>query len=253
MKLFDSHAHLASDSFDGDRQALLKELRSRMSGLVECAAREADFPAVLALMEKERFIYGAFGVHPEYAAEFSERSLLAVKSALGHEKAVAVGEIGLDYYYNGDTAEQQKTAFRAQLALAKELNRPVVIHQRDAWEDLFAILGEFAPVKGVLHCFTGNGEQAEQALSLGLYLGFGGILTFKNPGDVPKAVAAAPLDRILLETDSPYLAPAPHRGKRNNPFYVEYTAEKLAALKGLGLEETLLRTEANARTLFGIP
>lgn len=254
MKAIDSHAHLLSDAFDADRHVLLGELPQQVQAVVECASSASDFEGVQRLVDRYSYIYGAVGIHPECVDEWEEPDaiLQQIEKFLQHKKIVAIGEIGLDYYWEPEKAEAQKQMLRAQLQLAVDTHTPVILHNRDATEDLFAIVGEYTSLRGVIHCFTEGPDILAQALELGLYIGIGGIVTFKNAGKVLEAAKMVPLERLLLETDSPYLAPVPKRGKRNNPAYVQYVAEFMAELRGLPTAELIAITNQNAKTLFGM-
>lgn len=250
MKPIDSHAHLLEPAFDGDREALLKTLPEEVAAILECAANVGDFFRVLDLTESYPYIYGAVGVHPESVQNWSNAAADAIRSYLGREKIVAVGEIGLDYHYEPKTAPAQKKALADQMEIARELDMPVILHNRESTGDMLDMLMSHRGCSGVVHCFTEGTDVARRILDEGFYLGFGGVLTFKNPGPAAEALRYAPLDRILLETDSPYLAPVPMRGKRNSPAYVRYVAAKAAELRGIEEETLIAAANANAIRLF---
>lgn len=254
MKPIDSHAHLLSEAFDTDREALLLELPQHVKAVIECASSSNDFAQVRALVDSYGYIYGAVGIHPECVDECKdiEVILLQIEKLLQHKKIVALGEIGLDYYWEPEKAEAQKQMLRAQLDVATDTNMPVILHNRDAAKDLLGILRAYKGLRGVIHCFTEGPAVLQQVLDLGLYIGIGGIVTFKNAGDVLEAAKVVPLERLLIETDSPYLAPAPMRGKRNNPAYVQYVAEFIAQLRGISVEELINIANQNVKTLFGL-
>lgn len=253
MRLIDSHAHLLSRAFDGDREQLLAELSEQMEAVVECASAPEDFPRVADLVQRYSFLYGAVGVHPEEVQQWSDAAAERLERHLRGEKMCAVGEIGLDYHWQPEMAELQKQALDAQLCIAAAADKPVILHNREATADLYDILQAHKGLQGVVHCFADGPEVAKRALDLGYYLGFGGVVTFKNAGVVAEAARYAPLDRILLETDCPYLAPVPMRGKRNRPDYTRYTACKLAELRGIDAEQVIEAANGNARRLFGLP
>jgi len=208
----------------------------------------------VALAERYDFLYAAVGIHPENCAGWVEEELAAIRELAGHPKTVAIGEIGLDYYWEKNPPrELQQEVFRRQLQLARELDLPVIIHDREAHGDTLAILREIPGVRGVFHCYSGSPEMARELLKMGWYLGFDGPVTYRNTRRAPEVAAAAPLDRILIETDSPYLTPLPHRGKRNDSRNVRAVAEKLAEWKGVSPEEMERITLENGRTLFSIP
>ncbi len=252
--IFDSHAHYDASWFDEDRDELLASFPEKGVCCIINAASDldsADFS--IALAEKYPFIYAAAGVHPQEVLSWNEQSEERLLRQLSHEKVVAVGEIGLDYHYD-DAAphELQHEVFRKQLEIAKKLDLPVVIHDREAHGDMYDILREYAPLKGVMHCFSGSVELAKETIKLGLHIGLGGVVTFKN-ARVPLEVAEyVPLDRLLLETDAPYLAPVPFRSKRCESPMIAYSAMKIAEVKGVPVEEVLLAAQKNACELYGI-
>ena len=250
-KLIDSHAHLLDERFDADREELISELSQTMQAVIECASGPEDFDKVLELTQRHPLIYGAVGVHPEAASEYAPLVLERIRSLLAHPKILAIGEIGLDYHWEPEKKQAQQRVLRAQMALAGELGAPVILHNRESTGDMLTLLGEFPGQRGVMHCFSGSVETARRLLDLGYYLGFGGTLTFSNNRKGVEAVAYTPMERILIETDSPYLAPVPLRGKRNNPGNTRYVAERLAEIKGLAAEAVIKAANANARALFG--
>ena len=250
-KRIDSHAHLLDEKFDADREELIEKLSEEMEAVIECASAPEDFEKILALTQRYPLIYGAVGVHPTDAECFDEQTPERICSLLAQPKILAIGEIGLDYYWFPEKRELQQRVLRAQMALAGEQGVPVILHNREATGDMLALLKEFPGQRGAMHCFSGSIETARTLLDLGYYLGFGGALTFANNRKGVESAAYAPLDRILLETDSPYLAPVPLRGKRNNPANTRYVAERLAEIKGISAEEVVQAANANARKLFG--
>ena len=252
--LFDTHAHLDDESFNEDREALLEGLPEKGLHLVMnpgCSLASSRNAAALAA--RYPFVYAAVGSHPDVADEVNEDVLeqyrLLVRTC---PKVKAIGEIGLDYHYEDIPRDIQKQAFRAQMALADELDLPVIVHERDAHEDGMAIVKEFPNVKGVFHCYSGSAEMARQLVDLGWYIGFTGVLTFKNARKAIETAAAIPLERIVLETDCPYMAPHPFRGKRNDPGYLYLMAEKLAQIRGLPVEEIQAITTENGKRLYRI-
>ena len=253
--LFDTHAHLDDGCFQEDRAQLLAGLEEKGVGLVMnpgcslAASRNA-----VALAEQYPFVYAAIGSHPDAADEVNEDVLEQYRTmARASEKVKAIGEIGLDYYYEDIPRQIQMKAFRDQMALAAELDLPVIVHERDAHEDGMAIVREFPTVKGVFHCYSGSAEMARQLVNLGWYIGFTGVLTFKNARKAVETAAAIPLDRIVLETDCPYMAPVPFRGKRNDPGYLYLMAEKLAQIRNLSPQEIARITMENGKRLYRIP
>ncbi len=252
--LFDSHAHLDDRAFDLDRSELIRTLPERGIGLLmDPGCSLASSYAAGALAEETPWIYAAAGSHPDAADEVDEETLDAYRTLIrGNRKVKAVGEIGLDYHYEDVPREIQKAAFRAQLDLAAELDMPVIVHEREAHQDALEILDDYPGLRGVFHCFSGSKEMALDLVRRGWYVGFTGVLTFKNARRAIEAASAVPLDRILIETDCPYMAPEPFRGKRNDPGYVYRVAEALARIKGISVAAAADATYRNACTLYGI-
>ncbi len=253
--LFDTHAHYDDPQFDPDRDAVLSGLAGQGVGLVvNPGCTLASSRRAVALAEQYPFVYAAVGVHPEECADWTPADVDALRALAAHPKVRAIGEIGLDYYWpENPPPDFQKEVLRAQMALAEELKLPVIIHDRDAHEDMMAIVREFPGVTGVFHCYSGSLEDAKVLIKLGWMLSFNGALTFRNARKAPEVAAWAPLDRLMVETDSPYLSPVPFRGKRNDSGRVRLVAEKLAQLKGLSVEEVERATTENGRRFFGIP
>lgn len=252
--IFDSHAHYDSSKFNEDREELLSSMQENGIGtIVNCGASLKSVTAVVELAEKYPFIYAAVGLHPDEVGDLNEERFAFLREQCKKEKVVAVGEIGLDYYWDNESHETQKEWFVRQLNLARELDLPVIIHSRDAAEDTLKIMKEYGQgLRGVIHCFSYSKELAEEYVKMGFYIGIGGVVTFKNGKKLKEIAATIPLDRILLETDCPYLAPEPHRGKRNSSLYIPYIAEEIANLKGITYDEVVAQTEENAVRLFGI-
>lgn len=256
MKRFDTHAHLLDERFDADRDALIARLpQAGVAGVLECACALSDLPKMIALTERyPALILGAAGVHPHSAAEWDASAKDAVERALAHPAVRAVGEIGLDYHYDFSPRDVQKRCFDEQLAIADAHGMPVVIHDREAHGDCMALLhAHRAALSGVMHCFSGSVETARECLDLGLSLGVGGSLTFKNAKKLPDVVRFAPRDRLLLETDCPYMTPEPHRGERNDPSMTSLVLTRLAALRGEDEETLGAALYENAVRLFGSP
>lgn len=255
MRIFDTHAHLLSHDFDSDRPALLKNLRAQGVELVmEACCTEADIPHILAFTQAHDWVYGSAGLHPEELDKVGADALDQVEKALSREKIMAVGEIGLDYHWEDNPKrEVQKAYLDAQLSMAGDHNLPVILHVRDAHGDCMDILrGHKQHLQGVMHCFSGSYETARECLDLGLYIGVGGVLTFKNARKLKEVAQKVPLDRLVLETDCPYMAPEPLRGTRNHPGNLVYVRAALAALRGEeeeALSETLFQ---NGKNLFGL-
>ena len=252
--LFDTHAHMDDQAFDTDREELLKALPEQgIALLMNPGCSLASSYNTSRLAQEYDYIYAAVGSHPDVADEVNEAVLEEYrKLCKRNPKIKAIGEIGLDYYYDDIPRETQLRAFRLQMALAKELNLPVIVHERDAHEDGMKIVREFPEVKGVFHCYSGSAEMARELVKLGWYIGFTGVLTFKNARKAVEVAAAIPLDRIVLETDCPYMSPEPFRGKRNDPSRLYRMAEKLAEIRGLTLEEIHQITTENGKRLYCI-
>ena len=251
--LFDSHAHLNDEAFDQDRAELLETSRDAGVGLVMNAGCSlASSREGIALAEAYPWIYCSVGTHPDTADEVNEEVLEVYRQMCSHPKVKAIGEIGLDYYYETIHRDAQMRAFRMQMQLAEELDMPVIVHERDAHEDGMSIVKEFPKVKGVFHCYSGSAEMARQLVDMGWYIGFTGVLTFKDARKAVETAASIPLERILLETDCPYMAPEPYRGKRNHPGYLPKMAEKLAQIRGIPVEEAIRATTENAKRLYRI-
>lgn len=252
--IFDSHAHYDASQFDADRETLLSSLPEKgVQGVINCADCLESAVRSQKLCEQYPFFYMAAGVHPESAALVDETTLEGELSPfLQYEKTVAVGEIGLDYYYeDACPREKQRSVFETQLEIAKKWDKPVIIHDRDAHADTLALLQKHRP-RGVVHCFSGSVEMMKELLKLDLYIGLGGVVTFKNarvPVEVAKEI---PLDRLLLETDAPYMAPTPFRDKRNDSSLISFVAEKIGEIRGLSADDVLRITWENTRRLFHI-
>ena len=254
MPIFDSHAHYLDTRFDDDRDSLLASLfdSSTVCGIIENSTTAATAKRAVELAHRFPSVWAAVGIHPEEAATVTDADLAVIEQLAADEKAVAIGEIGLDYHYEEYCPRDvQKRWFTAQLELANRLSMPVVVHDREAHEDVLSLLQAHRPA-GVVHCFSGSVETAREIIKLGMYIGIGGVVTFKNARKTVEVAAALPLDRLLLETDAPYLAPVPHRGHRCDSSMIRYTAETIAALRGISTEDLLDITAQNARTLFHI-
>ncbi len=247
--IFESHAHFDDERYDLDRDELISSLREKgIEAVVNIGADMKGSRATMEYVDKYDFVYGAVGVHPEYA---NDVDYTALREFSHHPKIVAIGEIGLDYHYEGYNRDEQITAFKKQLELAKEVDLPVIIHSRDATQDTLDILKEYKP-RGVVHCFSGSAETALEIVKLGMYIGFTGVITFKNAHRAIEALKAVPIDKLLCETDCPYMAPEPHRGERNDPSLLCHIIEKMAEVKGMSPQEMADITNKNARTLFGL-
>ena len=250
--LIDTHAHYDDEAFAADRAELLRGLAEKNVGLViDPAVTVETSRRILALAEEFPFLYAAVGIHPENCHDYTAADIDRLRTLARHPKCVAIGEIGLDYHFEDNPPRDlQAACFRAQLQLAEELELPVIVHDRDAHADSLALVAEFPRVRGVFHCYSGSAEMAKELLRRGWYLGFDGPLTYKNARKTAETAALCPADRILIETDSPYMAPVPCRGERNDSGKLRYIAEKLAEIRGVSVGEIERRTEENARRLF---
>jgi TatD DNase family protein len=252
--IFDSHAHYDDEAFNEEREQILQGLASKnVIGVLNCGASLEGARMSVEISSKYDFVYSAVGIHPEYADIVNDEVIEELRNLAKHPKVRAIGEIGLDYYYEENPhREIQKAAFKLQMELAKELKLPVVIHDRDAHKDTLDILKEFPGVIGVVHCFSGSVEFAKDCLKLGYYIGFTGVITFKNAKKIAEVAKVIPMDRILVETDCPYMAPEPLRGKRNQSDYIKYIIEKISEIKGKTVEEIETATTFNIKTLLKI-
>ena len=251
--LFDTHAHLDDHAFDADRRELLAALPGQGIGLLMnpgCSFESSR--NAIALAEEYDYIYAAVGSHPDVADEVDEDLIARYRELCKHPKVKAIGEIGLDYHYEDIPRDIQKRAFRLQMELAAELDLPVIVHEREAHEDGLKIVDEFPTVKGVFHCYSGSLEMAKELIKRGWYIGFTGVLTFKNARKAIEVASAIPLERIVIETDCPYMAPVPFRGKRNDPGKVCFMADKLAELRGITPDEARRITMENGKRLYRI-
>ncbi|MDL2288113.1 TatD family hydrolase [Oscillospiraceae bacterium OttesenSCG-928-F05] len=253
LRFFDTHAHYDDKQFNSDRDALLPALHESGVALVVNPGIDArSSKRILKYAERYPFLYAAVGFHPHEAKMATDADYEAIAQMAGHDKCVAIGEIGLDYHYDFSPKEAQKRVFRAQLALAKTLDMPVIIHDREAHEDCLEIIMDYPGLRGVYHCFSGSLEHAKRILALGWMISFTGVITFKNARKFPEIIGAIPPDRIMIETDAPYMAPEPHRGHRNDSGYLVHVAEKIAEIYGCSAEEVAELTYQNGKRFFGI-
>ena len=256
--IFETHAHYDDEAFEQDREALLNSMEAHGIGhIVNACASIESLKATEELMEKYPFVYGAFGIHPDDAEKMTEDTLKEIRRLCHLPKAVAIGEIGLDYYWHKEEREHeiQKKMFRAQMEIAREEKMPFMIHSREAAKDTLDIVKDYVRggmYGGIIHCFSYSKEIAAQYLKMGLYLGIGGVVTFKNAKKLKETVQYAPLSQLVLETDCPYMSPEPNRGKRNSSLNLPYVAQAIAELKGITAEEVIDVTRQNAEKLLGV-
>ena len=250
--IFDTHAHYDDDAFDEDRDTLLGEIfSSGICCITDVGASVKSSKSAVALSKKWPQIYAAVGVHPDSTADMTEEDIETLRSLAQEKKVVAIGEIGLDYYWDKEGHDLQKHCFIRQLDLAREMNKPVMIHSREAAADTMEIMKEHGKgLKGVIHCYSYSLEMAREYVKMGYYIGVGGVVTFKNSKKLKEIVEEIPLESIVLETDCPYLAPTTFRGKRNSSLYLPYVVEAIAELKGISAEQVIEQTEKNARNLY---
>lgn len=250
--IFDTHAHYDDEAFDSDRESLILSLKDRgVVGIVSCGCDIASTVANQNLSHSFDDFYFAAGFHPENLEDYSVEDLEKLEPFFADEKCVAVGEIGLDYHWMNSTKEKQRELFVAQIELAKAKGLPVIVHDREAHGDTLDILKATKP-SGVLHCFSGSVEMAREVIKLGMFLGFNGVATFKNARKIPEVIREISLDRIVLETDCPYLAPEPHRGKRNDSSFIPFVAQRIGEILGISAQEVLDITNKNARALYNL-
>lgn len=249
--LFDTHAHLNDEQFDNDREQLLSDI-GKMGRYAEIGTDIESSIAAADLADKYDFVYAAAGIYPHCTGDITMADIDALREICRRPKVVAIGEIGLDYHYDDTAPEVQRKWFDIQLDLCAELDLPVAIHTRDAMRDTIDILRRHSDVSGIIHCYSGSAESAKILLDMGYYISFAGPVTFKKSRKLAEAAAVVPIDRLLIETDSPYLAPEPHRGHRNNPLLVECVARKIAEIKGMSFEEVARQTYDNAMMAYRI-
>lgn len=253
--LFDTHAHLNAMQYSEDVEEVIKRAQEEeVCNIVVVGFDRPTIARAIELAEQYDFIYAAVGWHPVDAVDMTDEDLYMLEQLAAHPKVVALGEMGLDYYWDKSPKDVQKDVFRKQIALAKKVKLPIIIHNREATADILTILQEenAQEVGGIMHCFTGSVEVAKQCIAMNFYISFGGPVTFKNAKKPKEVAKEIPLEHLLIETDCPYLTPHPFRGKRNEPSYVKYVAEAIAELKGISVEEVAWQTTENAKKLFGI-
>lgn len=254
LKIFDSHAHYDDEAFNEDRDNTIESiLNKNVIGVLNCGSSLEGAEKSVELAQKYKGFYAAVGIHPEFADIVGDNIIEKIRKMTLNSKVKAIGEIGLDYYYEENPEREiQKEAFRMQMKLAEELSLPVVIHDREAHEDTLKIIKEFPKVKGVVHCFSGSVELAKECIKLGYYIGFTGVITFKNAKKVKEVCKYTPLDRLLVETDCPYMAPTPYRGKRNNSEYIKFIMEEISKIKKVEPEIISEISIRNTKNLIGI-
>ncbi len=255
--IFETHAHYDDKAFDEDREELIKSLKEKnICNVINVSAELDNIKKTVELTKKYDFFYGAAGVHPSEVYELKDSDIEKIEAALLEPKMIAVGEIGLDYYWDKEPEKQaiQRDWFGRQIELAKRLNKPIIVHSRDAANDTMKVMEEHKAfnVHGVIHCYSYSKEIAQEFVKRGYYIGVGGVVTFKNARKLVETVEAIPLEKILIETDCPYMAPEPYRGKRNYSGYLEYVVDKIAEIKGISGKEVEEITRENARTLFRV-
>jgi TatD DNase family protein len=251
MKLVDTHCHIDSDRYNEDRDRILKDIEENLEFAVNIGYDLESSKRSVELADKYDFMYAVVGVHPTDIKGYDDKLENSLEELAKNPKVVAIGEMGLDYHWMKDEKEEQKKIFRRQLELARRVGKPVVIHTREATADTIEILKEYSDIKGILHCYPGSYESALQLMD-NYYFGIGGVVTFKNSKKTVEAVSKIPLERLVIETDAPYLTPTPFRGKRNHPIYVEYIAQKIAEIKGISYEEVVKVTTENAKKVYRV-
>lgn len=251
MKLVDTHCHIYGKQYEEDIDLVLKKAEENLEFIVNIAYDIDSSKISVEMADKYSFVYATVGFHPTDIKGYSEESEKKLLDLAKNPKVLAIGEIGLDYYWMKDEKEKQKEVFRKQMDLARKIKKPVVIHTRDAMEDTINILNEYKDVGGILHCYPGTYESAKLLIDR-YYFGINGVVTFKNNKTTKEAVSKIPLERLVIETDAPYLTPEPYRGKRNEPHYVQYVAEEIARIKGLEVEDVIRITTENAKKAYGL-
>ena len=254
MNLFDTHAHILDDQFNDDREQVIRNIYDNMALVVNIGCNLEDCPRTVALAEQYDKLYAAVGLHPEDVKTYTPEGWNMICRLAEHPKVVGIGETGLDYYWDTSTKDAQKVLFEQHIDLAKQLHKPLVIHDREAHGDTLEILkrSNAKEAGGILHAFSGSVEMAMEVIKMGFYIGLGGPVTFKNARKAVEVAQAIPLEYLVIETDCPYMAPVPFRGKRNEPMLVQHTAAKIAELRGISLEELIEATYQNGKRVYGI-
>lgn len=251
MKLIDSHCHIDNERFDEDRAEILKRIEENLEFAVNIGYDLASSKESVKLAEENEFIYAVVGIHPTDIAGYDDELEREIEELAKHPKVLAIGEIGLDYHWMTEPKERQQEVFRRLMEVARRAGKPVVIHTRDAIHDTLEILKEYEDIKGIVHCYPGSYESALEVMN-NYYFGVGGVITFKNSKKLKEAVEKIPLERLIIETDCPYLTPEPYRGKRNEPMYVEYVARTIAEIKEVSYEEVVRITNENTKKAYGM-
>lgn len=255
-KIFESHAHYEDEAFNEDREALLASLpENGIEYVINVGSTMETCHKTVELVSKYDFMYGALGVHPSEISGVTDTDLEWIeRESATNPKILAIGEIGLDYYWDKDNKEEQKSYFERQINIAKRLSKPIIVHSRDAAKDTYECMRDFGAAEcgGVVHCFSYSVEEAAKYLDMGFYIGLGGVVTFKNAAKIKEVASYVPIDRILLETDCPYMAPEPHRGRRNSSLYIPHIAKTIADIKNMNYEEVVAITNNNGRQMYGI-
>ncbi len=251
MKLIDSHCHLDNERFNGDRDEVLARIEEKLEFAVNIGYDLESSKRSIELAEKHEFIYAVVGIHPTDIGGYTDEVEAELEAMARHPKVLAVGEIGLDYHWMTDPKEKQQEIFRRQMEMARRTGKPVVIHTREATRDTLDILKEYPDVRGIVHCYPGSYESAAEIMD-NYYFGVGGVLTFKNSKKLKETVEKLPMERIVIETDCPYLTPEPYRGKRNEPVYVEHIAQRIAEVKGISYEEVVRISNENTKKAYGM-
>ncbi len=251
--MIDTHSHINFEDYKENFDSFIEDLKNNeIDNVIIPGVEPSTFDEIISLCEKYNMLYAAIGVHPSEAKTYTTETEKIIYEKCKNNKVIAIGEIGLDYYWEQETKELQKEVFRKQLKIAQELRIPVLIHDRDAHKDTFDILQEFNLEKVIFHCFSGNATFAQKCIEKGYYIAIGGVVTFKNAKDLKEVAKIVPLDKLLLETDAPYLAPVPYRGKLNSPAYLKYIAQEIANIREIDIEEVKKQTTINAQKIFGI-
>ena len=249
--MIDTHSHINFEDYKLNFEEFLSEIKhNEVEKVIIPGVEPSSFNEIISLCNKYEMIYGTIGVHPSEFQTYNQKVEAIIYRLIENSKIVAIGEIGLDYHYGNDSKEEQKNILRKQLKIAEETKLPVVIHDREAHEDVFEILQEYKLSNVIFHCFSGNSNFAKRCIDKGYYIGIGGVVTFKNAKDLKESTKIIPIDRILLETDAPYLAPVPYRGKINTPAYLKYIAKEIANIKEISIEEVKEQTTINAKRIF---